>query len=990
MPGADGNQFQHLRLALHHRGPAKVFPGGKTRWSEVSLRNLADKARHIKSLRGDLNRMRAMWQRMQADRVAQSLPPLPNAMPVFLQVDPEGFDIDQLNAFGIELVMEHEQGFLLCASRGTDLQAFEAKLNEFSMRSDRTSVARIHAVEINNRQRSDLVVGSSLRARFASSDGGDPVVDISVVLTTYGVRKLSDEPSATKFSDIQAYGRAIARWRPKLVSAMQHWTLTFVERVRDFVSFVQRSHGQVLDRQDIQFFLAAQPERLRVLAALNEDRLTALSTVLHRPCTVLVRHGAGGSASVGAQGEVLVHVPVTGLPSLPPEPQFEQFDSNRDAYETAWDAWLIACGQIRAEQWIPMLDELRTEVLDAVMQVGGNVRSVTGDDLDRLQAPDQVVLTVRLPLSQAKALCEAYPHIAHIGLLPTVADGETVPAVEPDPDVPAVLAPPAGAPAICLVDSGIQGDHPIIGAAVDRARCVSFVPGDGRGDYDPVANDGHGTVVAGAICFPDGMPLDRSVQATTWLQCVRVLGSNNQMPAGCGAEMMTWKAIRYAARTWNTKIFNLSLNYDDAMESHAGAQMDAWSAHLDWITANEDVLVVASAGNIKPVQFSVQRQNLRLRGARQYPETMAQEPCRLTPPALSWNAIVVGSVCPESLPLSAQPRVGRPEQPSPFSRGGPGLWGTIKPDVVEVGGDWVEAVNPLAPPEDDPGVMIQLPRSMYHAGFPKGPALGTSFAAPKVARVAAEVARAVPGAPPLLMRTLVLHSARWPTWLDQITDAEKAAWIAHIGFGVPSVERATSNDLYRVTYITSGYDRLRAGEVHAWTIPINPEIRRDHNIRVRIDVTTCCCPTPRPTRRGRRYGSLWVDWKASGRNQDVSAFLEKWAKDVVADDGAESGSNLRWTLGAQDNHGLVAGVSGSVGSVHRDWAELAADELPSDQFGIAVRGHAGWDQHPDSSVPYALAVTFTVIGQEIPIYNLQAQAQVPIPVQAEVDVRIPR
>lgn len=988
MPPANGSQFQHLQLALHHKGRAKLYGRGGSP-SLTSVRNLADRPGHAQRLRMSLASMRAMWRKLKDDRAAQALPALPNAMPIFLRVDPKAFDPDRLEGFGLELVMEHDEGFLLCASQDEDLQAFEDKINAF-LADKLVAPARVYSVDPHTPSRAELVVGSSLSTRLRTGATADGIsVDVSVVLATHSFRHAFGEPK--KREDPEANLAARMVWRAKVQTEMQQWTALFVERVQSFAAFVRQSAGQLLDRQDVHLFLSAQPTELRLMTDLAPEQADALTAALQRPCRVLATYGASGSATDPAQGEALIRIPVTGLPPLPPEPSFEALGRDPERYEPAWEAWVAACGCIRNEHWIPMLADLRRQVHLAVEQLGGDIRSLTGDDVDRLQAPDQVVVTARLPLNAVATLSAHYPYIAFVDLIPPVSPTEAVPDLRTDPDVPAMIAPPADAPSICVIDSGLEADHPIIGPAIAPARCVSFIPGDSRGDYDPAPDGGHGTRVAGAVCFPDGMPMGQPVQAVAWLQGARILDEQNQMPPTCAAEMTTWRAVRYAVRNWGTRIFNLSINYCDVMELHGQARMDSWSSHLDWISANEDVLIIASAGNIPASQFAFQRQRLQAQRQSTYPATMAQMPCHLTPPALSWNAVVVGSICPDALPQTGAPRVGQPLHPSPFSRGGPGLWRSTKPDVVEIAGDWVEHANRQGSPVDDPGVMLTLPQSTHAEASPKAPAIGTSFAAPKVARVAAEIARAVRGAPPVLIRTLIIHSARWPEWMERTRPEAIAGWMAHMGYGVPSIERATTNDPFRVTYITTGLDRIKAGEVQAWTIPIHPEIRRGHDVRIRIDVTTCCCPMPRPTRRGRHYGSIWVDWRASSRGQSIESFLESQSKDVDAPEGAEEGSSLRWTLGVQERQGFVQGVTGSAGSVHRDWAELAADELPQDLFGVAVRGHTGWDTHPDASVPYALAVTFTVLGQAISIYALQAQAQAQaaVPVQAEVGIRVP-
>ena len=132
--------------------------------------------------------------------------------------------------------------------------------------------------------------------------------------------------------------------------------------------------------------------------------------------------------------------------------------------------------------------------------------------------------------------------------------------------------------------------------------------------------------------------------------------------------------------------------------------------------------------------------------------------------------------------------------------------------------------------------------------YPPGPAnardaAGTSFAAPKVARIAASVQHALPDEPSLLHRALIVQSARWPEWaenllvelrsLDPVRDRDRrqqlieqvSEVIRWIGYGLPDVGRASSNTDHCTTLITSGAAEIRARECHIYQIPIPDELR---------------------------------------------------------------------------------------------------------------------------------------------------------------------
>src|SRR6185437_15931876 len=110
--------------------------------------------------------------------------------------------------------------------------------------------------------------------------------------------------------------------------------------------------------------------------------------------------------------------------------------------------------------------------------------------------------------------------------------------------------------------------------------------------------------------------------------------------------------------------------------------------------------------------------------------------------------------------------------PSAFSRCGFGIWNVVKPEVVEFGGDDVRTTN--VPPDVQVGRIPEAcPELVRSTMFPPGPAFdrdeaGTSFAAPKITRIAAQLQRILPEEPTLLYRALIVQSARWPRWAEAL------------------------------------------------------------------------------------------------------------------------------------------------------------------------------------------------------------------------------
>ena len=373
-------------------------------------------------------------------------------------------------------------------------------------------------------------------------------------------------------------------------------------------------------------------------------------------------------------------------------------------------------------------------------------------------------------------------------------------------------------------------------------------------------------------------------------------------------------------------------------------QRPAWAAEIDMISCqNSDVLIVQSVGNLPIATFSSQLGiEDHLAAGREYPEYLCEATARVANPAQSLQALTVGSVGYGDF-QSDEWRTFASESgyPSAFSRSGLSIWGTIKPEVVEYGGDDVRTAR--VPPDIQAGGRISLacPELVRSTMHPPGPAYdrdecGTSFATPKVTRVAAQIARILPTEPALLYRALIVQSARWPGWAeatlaalrnnenpgqrDQLLD-RASKLIRYLGYGIPDEQRATSNNDHRTTFITSGEAAISAAECHIYQIPIPPELlgSGQMNSMIRTEVTlspTVAQPRRDPPQNIRRYLSTWVDWRSSRLGEGMDDFRIRAMKDEGNDGALLPGTTLlgyckeqvrqqRFVRGVRRNSGTV-------------------------------------------------------------------------------------
>jgi hypothetical protein len=423
--------------------------------------------------------------------------------------------------------------------------------------------------------------------------------------------------------------------------------------------------------------------------------------------------------------------------------------------------------------------------------------------------------------------------------------------------------------------------------------------------------------------------------------------------------------------------------------------MSAWEAEIDKLCHELDIVFIQRAGNLlgsSPARFLGMTELIN--NGQGFPAYLAQSCCRIANPAQSLQAITVGSVAHEVFENDEwRTFASYNGESSGFSRAGLGIWDSIKPDVVEFGGDCLYTTgNPRSIGE--PTIAKQCYPELLRSTLNGGPAfdrdeVGTSFAAPKVARIAARLQTVLPDESALLYRALILQSAKWPDSVVGFSAEQKTALLKRIGYGIPDIDRATTNNDFRTTFITQGTSSIAAGDCHIYQVPIPPELRQPgEDYDIRIEVTLSYSAQPRRTRRTLRgYLSTWVDWRTNRREESVEAFMSRLLKTEEDTIQEGDGTSFRWVLNSRTDLGELEGVRRDVGTAQKDWCTVKSNALP-ENFCIGVRGHRGWSHDPDSVANYSLAVTFEIIGKEIQIYEPLRTAVLELQSEIEAEVEI--
>ncbi|MBJ6107652.1 S8 family peptidase [Hymenobacter sp. BT523] len=547
-----------------------------------------------------------------------------------------------------------------------------------------------------------------------------------------------------------------------------------------------------------------------------------------------------------------------------------------------------------------------------------------------------------------------------------------------------VVPPSPNAPRVCVIDSGMQTRHPLLGAAVEHSASRNYVPGESATAVaDLVRTGGHGTRVAGAVLYSSDIPADgTTVQPIAWLQNARILNRGNVMNQRLFPPALMRKIVSDYS---GTRLFNLSVqSQKPCLTTH----MSAWAAEIDKLSFENDVLFITSAGNVSsndPLSFRLGIKQ-HMDAGRPYPIYLAEASCRIGNPAQSCQALTVGSVCTDRLSSSTHTSFGERNMPSAFSRTGLGMWNMIKPDVVEYGGDFALSISGDLTPHDDVSPEL-VTSTMYGLPIVTRKAVGTSFAAPKVAHIAAALAAAFPSYSTQLYRALIVQSAQWPAALDSDPYETKLFHLRTLGYGVPDKSKCLENTDSRITFIKEG--RLAKSNAHIYEVQLDRLNGLADDTLYRIEVTLAYAARPRRTRQTMsKYVSTRLKWQMADLGQSLSSFLatvdvtlapDSDLRDSEVNDGSTP-DTVQWEIGAAVNRGVISHTVSRLGStLQKDWTVVEGFKLYRERLLFAVTGHEGWDKKSGEDVPYAFVVSITSLAG-VPIYERLSVANLEVEV----------
>jgi len=561
--------------------------------------------------------------------------------------------------------------------------------------------------------------------------------------------------------------------------------------------------------------------------------------------------------------------------------------------------------------------------------------------------------------------------------------------------LPHINPPPDNSPSVCLLDTGVNENHPLLQSIISPDSVHSYdKPNWGTDD-----RYGHGTPMAGLIAYGDlTTPLSTtgSIELTHTIESVKVLqapGSKiNDGPYGA----ITRESIaRVEVNTDPKRLYCMAVSTTDGRDR---GRPSSWSATIDALTSGyEDEryrLIILSAGNTNP--------NKR----HHYPDSSLTD--EVHDPGQAWNALTVGGYTEKAwLDLGEYPGwqpiapTGDLSPSSCTSMEWAKNW-PIKPDIVMEAGNM--AINPENGTADyiDDSLQLLTTGHQFTLNKPLISFGDTSAASALAARLAAMLMAQYPDYWPETIRALLVHSARW-------TDAMKSRFLPNIernhrrshyrqllrycGYGTPNTEELFWSAKSELTLVAQDMlqpfqkekSNIKTRDINIHSLPWPTEVLHSlpDDTRVEMKVTLSYFVEPNPGERGwankYRYASHGLRFDVRRPLESIKKFqqrINQQARDEEYNRNTAKDSG-KWLLGENLR---------KLGSIHSDTWSGSAAELAQRRY-IAVYPLIGWwkERHNlqrwGKQARYSLIVTIKTPSIETDIYT-------PVSNQISVEIAI--
>jgi hypothetical protein len=202
--------FPHLNLKRKLQGVYQ-FTGMamEKKVNPQTIANLENRVSHGTQLSTSAEALSLDYNAFLEQRREQGLPEAFNGdvLPVFLKVDPNEFDIEALKGFGIEIIAEEADGFIIGANTD-NFSSLAKKIQDFiDIRGkSKDQAAKLWQIIQGDQWRADYILSSDLRNRYPAGISDNEIFTVDISVACY--LKMPDKPQRILFESEEDYEEA--------------------------------------------------------------------------------------------------------------------------------------------------------------------------------------------------------------------------------------------------------------------------------------------------------------------------------------------------------------------------------------------------------------------------------------------------------------------------------------------------------------------------------------------------------------------------------------------------------------------------------------------------------------------------------------------------------------------------------------------------------------------------------------------------------------
>lgn len=361
--------------------------------------------------------------------------------------------------------------------------------------------------------------------------------------------------------------------------------------------------------------------------------------------------------------------------------------------------------------------------------------------------------------------------------------------------------PPKNSTGILIIDSGIVSNHPML------EKCIGAEENFQTKEKEIQDTSGHGTSVAGCAAYYsiEECVNNKIFEPSNYIYSAKVMYSEEDLHGNKSPkydpekllESQFYDAIEHFLEnsSYNIKCVNISLgNTDEEYKYSKNMRQFPLAELIDNLALKyNNTVFVISSGNSASLSVYNSIEDIK----NDYPKYLSEDGFHIINPATSALSITVGSISSKINIQDSNYRkdenirhsISNENEPSLYTRAGPGINNMIKPELVDYGGNMILYNEHNRIKEDIGGKLVLLNNFPLNKLFRYD--IGTSFSAAKVSHIIGKIANQYPEASSNFIKNLLLSGADYPS---QNKNNDKNI----IGYGIANYEKSVSSYNNRV------------------------------------------------------------------------------------------------------------------------------------------------------------------------------------------------